>query len=198
MADEDEQVKALLEGISSYDEQWRTELAEVAVRSYQEASEPQAARSRGWFWRGVGVGLALAAAALVFVLARPPSVPQALPPYEVSWQSGVVEERGADEASARFVEGSKVELWLRPATAIEGDVEVVVFVDDWTSRLAVDPDRSSSGALLIRGTMGEPPWALEPGAHELWVAVGRGEWPAAATGEAPSGWQVYRLPFDVQ
>jgi len=74
-----------------------------------------------------------------------------------------------------------------------------VFVDGWDRPLKVDPDIAASGAVRLRGIVGEGPWTFETGSHELFLLVGPADAPLPELGpEGPGApWHVSVLPFEV-
>jgi hypothetical protein len=142
-----------------------------------------------------------AAAALALVLLRPSAAPE-LPEYRLDASSGERTLRSADPAPVavpRYGPGSRIELVLRPSTAVRGPVAARAFllqggeVKPWPVAVEVAPE----GAVRIAG----PVEALLPrvsGELEILLAVGRPDAlpDAAAVHEAlarpPAGWRLLR------
>ena len=191
------------------DTDFRSRLVSTARREYGDKPEEdrvvsldQRRRSRAIQVARVAAPVLLAALALFWVAPRgpsssPPAEPSPLPNYVVDWRSGEQESRQAEvQERPRFTAGSAIEVWLRPETATEHDVQTVVFVDSWDRPLEIEPQISSTGAVRLSGVLGEPPWAFDAGPHELLVAVGPAGDPVPTT-EPEAPWHVTLLPFDV-
>jgi hypothetical protein len=166
---------------------WR-ELAAVASADPRHQPD-QPAAATGWRqriarWLGLPAGAALpgALAAGMAMLAigmllfdselgRP-----ALPDYEVGL-SGAVDYRGGDTDGADRVElrnGTRFELLLRPATAVDDEVAVRVWAGQDGRYEALDGANTTvrRGLVLVEGNVGED-WVLATGNGELLVVLGR-------------------------
>jgi hypothetical protein len=169
--------------------------ADAALAALARPTEQRGARVLPFRRIALWVVPLAAAAALAVFLLRPGSD---LPTYRMEAGQGDRALRGAEvEAAAvpRYEPGSRLEIVLRPAKAVEGPVAARGFVrrgDDVTP-WAVEPEVAPGGAVRVAG----PIDALLPGVTgevELWIAVGR---PAAlpdadAVRATPRGWQLLR------
>ena len=138
-------------------------IADVAVEAFYEGSPDNVVpiRSRRRFLAGGLVAAVAASAALVFIGVGGPAEP--LPVYSMELIGGDATHRGVErdldpEAEtrppARFSPGSRVELRLRPAVAVEGRVEARAFyvAGEATGEVAAAIDRSEQGAFRILGS----------------------------------------------
>ena len=114
--------------------------------------------------------LATAAAAVLFMTVQ--ATAPNLPPYGIEISAGAAELRSTtDEESHRYRPSDRLEIVLRPAEAVDGEVAVAAFDGDlaWTP----DFDISPSGSVRVAGEAGE--LLSEPGAHTLMFVVDRAE-----------------------
>jgi hypothetical protein len=151
-----------------------------AVLAPQPAAEAEerAATVLPFRRRFVQVGGWLAAAAvLALVVTRLGGPVEPLPEYLLEVGGGDRQIRSEDPEAAEervFAQGSRLELVLRPRTAVSGPVEASLFVDrggklrPWD----VDAEVSSTGAVKVAGVLGRD-LELEPGDWAVWIAVGR-------------------------
>ena len=147
----------------------------------------------------------VAAAVLVAVMIA--NLDAGLPAYELSVQ-GQLQMRGeaADPGTVRLVEGNRFELLLRPATAVDENLEARVWVlrDGAAEPLAApEPVLLDAGVVLLEGEVGRD--VRVPGdATELVVVLGRsGKLPEASDAvRALAGgdqaqrrnWSAWRVP----
>lgn len=162
-------------------------------------------RARRWAPWGVA---AAAAAALVLFLRLPGGRQGPLPPYDADLSGGVVSHRGAGDPAGlsawTFRQGSRLDLVLRPRTAVEGEVAAGCALLRGGEARSCDANLRvvAGGAIQVAGTIGED-LRLEPGEWRLCAAVGRpGDLPAGAalcpdaSGETEEG-RAGRWRFDL-
>ena len=121
-------------------------------------------------WQFAAVTLVVALAAMALLFLRPES--SAVPDYTVSFESEVL---AAGESMAVLQVGQGFELLLFPDPPTDEPVELKAFVDTWeaTGELDIGPvDPGDRGEFRVRGVVGEPPFELEPGRHDLRFAIG--------------------------
>ncbi len=140
-----------------------------------------------WLLPAWPAGLA-ATAAVVFLLIRGPGVELSpLPGYDLELQGGVMALRSGEPTDTAtpsvFVTGSRLELVLRPHTAVPDEVAVQCFLagagelEPWNAPAEVFP----TGTVRIAGEIGRD-LEIEPGQWTLWAVVGRpGQLPDAVT-----------------
>lgn len=159
-----------------------------------------------WGWVVAASGLA----AVLVLLILLPAVPAALPGYALVVEGGARTLRSEAPAEApsgpaeatRLGPGDRLEVLLRPETAVAGRVEARAWLEiegsgeirDLTGRLRV----ADSGAVRLVGTVGRDlDWP--PGRLDLWIAVGRPgrvPGPEASAFEAQDG--VWRIPLWIE
>ena len=159
------------------------EVAEAAGQR-EEAVEPVPSQPQvpGWmmtarrWWFGLGGALAATLALLLIIPDIPP--PEPLPGYSLELRStGEATLRGGDEPDAvpaelpRFVEGSVLEFAFVPDVAVEGDLEVQLFLDGQLTSVA--PELTPKGVVRFSGVFGEDLPILSDGKHTLRVLVMR-------------------------
>ncbi len=157
-------------------------------------------RRRAAAWGG---GLGLAAAAILFAVLILPG----LPTYVAEIKGGDVIARGVSGSETaglrRFSQGSRFELVLRPAQAIEGDVAVrclLVAAGGGPPRPfpACDhPQRSDDGSLRVTGTVGSQIEYL-PGDWTLWAFVARPDDLPSRAAEPIAGKGWIRIPQSIR
>jgi hypothetical protein len=160
-------------------EQRKRETAQPAVTPAPPAPAPappltfrrRPARLRAAVWAA-----GLAAAGLAGILLTRPGPP--LPFYVSELGGGDRPERAETGVPPVYAPGSRFQLVLRPATAVQGEVEVRCVIAprpdaaarDW--RPCSHAERDSSGALRVAGTVGADV-PFQPGDWTLWVIVTR-------------------------
>jgi hypothetical protein len=185
-----------------------TELKERLVQqATSELSRPAPARVLPWRRVAFAVAAPLAAAAaaaLVLALRRPVEpVTAPLPAYALAFTGGDRATRSGevhDDGPIELQPGSRMEIVLRPSTAVAGAVVVKAFLVQGgeAHAWAVPMDRSSDGAVRISGEAG-PLLGVPAGSWDLAFVVGRdgalivdaAEVARAARGEAGAHpWQL--------
>jgi hypothetical protein len=120
---------------------------------------------------------AAAAAAAITVMLLLPDAP--LPDYQIaSVSGGSSETRG--EQPGDFAPGDRIEVRLRPATAVRESLEAQLFLlrEGELRRLETRSEPDPDGAVKMNGSLGHD---LQPGIWTLWAVVGRpGDLPAPA------------------
>lgn len=190
------------------DESFRSRVAErVRARTPGSRSNvlPFTRRGTTWGWLVAASGLAAVLALLVLL----PSAPTSLPGYVLSVEGGARTLRSdgprpsdADDDAMRVLRsGDRLEVLLRPATAVEGDVEAGAWLftegsaepRDVTDFLQV----ADSGAVRLVGTVGQD-LAWPPGRLDLWIAVGRpGRIPRPEGRQSEPREGLWRIPLQV-
>lgn len=118
---------------------------------------------------------AVAAAAVVVVLLRS-SAP--LPGYQIAVTGGSSETRG--EQPTDFAAGDRIQVVLRPETAIQGHLESQLFLlrEGELRRLETQSTFALGGSVKMTSSLGRD---LQPGPWTLWAVIGRpGELPDPA------------------
>lgn len=149
--------------------------------------------------------LPLAAAALL-ALANPLAAP--LPAYRFEWRAGETVDAPAPgqtrsspaEGGAeprRFTAGAPVDLVVRPQDAIRAGLAVMVLVDGEIRPIApfVFPD---TGTVRLQGRIGEAPWDLPAGAHELTIAIGPARAVHLGSALVDPRWQTFTVALVVE
>lgn len=159
-------------------------------------------KRRGAVWAGAGIAIA-AAAALALWLAMPSEITP-LPAYgAVSIAGGPAAVRGDHDATVDVLTleqpTDNVELRFAPATAVDGDIEVVLSArrDDGERIFAAvaNPNVTPSGSVELRGPLnsfidlGEGHWTLEV------IFARAGQAPTSADGSMREDWP--RVPIEV-
>lgn len=156
----------------------------LGLRGTPAAGRAPPTSGPAWRWPAGAALAALAAGALLAWAGRGPS-PRALDQYAPDWQSGDADLRArpadrappvpcgaAAERGPAFTHGSELLLRLIPATSGPAPRWVESRVDG--AKVALG-EVLSTGAVEVRGVVGEPPLALAPGPHCLTVQLG-GSW----------------------
>ena len=129
-------------------------------------------------WAAILVPAAAAAAAILLMIAGPGDESLPLPGYRLELASGIAALRSGDPIATTdetvFVNGSRFELVLRPATKATGDVAVRCFLagTDEIEIWEVPAEVFATGAIQIVGEIGAD-LAIEPGNWTLYAVVGR-------------------------
>ncbi|HHO52350.1 MAG TPA: hypothetical protein ENK18_16135 [Deltaproteobacteria bacterium] len=199
-AEGDPLAEAALVAFSPLDASFHRRVATFAPSHYHRRP-PEEPGPQPWGWLRWAVPLLAGAALVVAVLRSSGGDPQPLPPYRATWSSGeqVVRGEGDPQSIPGFVAGSTLELILSPSTRIEVDPVVLVYLDRWGPRHALElaPELAATGAVRLRGVIGTPPLELQVGPHRLLIAVGpAGAEPPAGPPGAP--WQQLQAPFEIQ
>lgn len=152
-------------------------------------------------WRLAMAAASVAAASLLWLL-WPASTLPPLPSYTLDLEGGRRAQRaGAAAASGELLAEGRIEIVLRPATAVSGPLAVRAFIarGGAVAPWPLPAEIASSGAVRIAGAVREL-LPAEPGAFQLAVAIGRpGRLPeaaevaarlAAAGGAATSDWTL--------
>jgi hypothetical protein len=159
------------------------------------------------------VAAVVALAALWAIVVRPPAEPafEPLPAYEIVARGGLKDTRGTEDSAPakplRLSPQSTLDLTLRPATKVEGQLAAHAFVvqNGDVRPISAAIEIAPTGALRLRGVAGEMLSGAR-GPAELRVVVGRAEAIGAADGPrqkaaAPEGrgrgWQTLRYAIEV-
>jgi hypothetical protein len=121
-----------------------------------------------------------------------------LPVYVSELGGGDRPERAETGAPPVYAPGSRFQLVLRPATAVEGEVAVRCVIARSTDAAGRDwppcarAERDPSGALRVAGTVGgDVPF--EPGEWTLWVIVTRAGPLGALRSRSPGAAELRRM-----
>jgi hypothetical protein len=155
---------------------------------------PEKKRARRSIWFFLPVPAALAAAVLVLFLFMG-GEPQPLPAFHFEVTGGVRAFRGLQPPEPlKLVPGSTLQIQLRPAKAVEGEIAVSTLLarEEEVIPLSIPVDQAPSGAVRLRGVVGED-IRFMPGSFNLVVMLARpGEMPESrAWREARAGVQVF-------
>lgn len=186
--------KALVELFTPLDEGLRREVTKQSLSALQgQNDEPQTRWIRRLSWAPAPL-LALAATWLLFLRpATPPpgTVAAPLPAYQAEYFGFTTPVRAARPSStpevSRAVEGSVLQIFLRPEANVSGDVQVVAWAERDQQMVRFQPEAEISDAGAIRlsvdvdrdlGGVGGP--------RRVSIAVGRGAWVAPSPRDPPA------------
>lgn len=172
--------------------------SEVGAQKRQRDKSPGIViRLKSWMFEQKRIlQLATSAAAVVvlmFVVWNPDAQWPAIPAYQMSLQGQIKAVRGAEheitqpDELPRYKPGSILQVVLRPDRAVQGPVEVSVFIekDGHLSPIDLPVEQDPQGSVRIFGKLGKDVH-LPSGAITLWMCLSR-------PGEKPTPEQIQTL-----
>lgn len=190
------------------DERARQRIADVIVDAPGDVVSLDDRRRKLRRWAGLAaIPLAVAASAALVVRVGLHD-PAALPSYALAATGGLREVRGLDDLPApalqRLSAHSVLDVKLRPATAISGNVIATAFAFQGDRLETVNPtvEVTASGAVSVRAEAG-PTFGDRRGFWELRILVARPELAIklrrlAGEGRAEGlGWQRFTVPIEL-